>query len=71
VSPEKQIEDTLATMFARWEVMMLADDLGVALYRWTHEFPHERIAGCTSQIFRKLDDRWLVIHENSARVPRD
>lgn len=53
------------------EVMMLADELGVALYRWTHEFPHERIAGCTSQIFRNFDGRWLVIHENSARVPRD
>lgn len=53
------------------EVQMLEDDIGIALYRWTHVFAHESIAGCTSQIFRKFDGRWLVVHENSARVPRD
>jgi len=53
------------------EVQMLTEDIGAALYRWTHEFPHEIIAGCTSQIFRKLGGRWLVVHENSARVPKD
>jgi hypothetical protein len=125
VTPQKEIEATLTTMFAQWnaeeqasylthywdsdelrwsmkglwykglssmkavygqgfppgamgitkifevEVQMLTDDIGVALYRWTHEFPHEVIAGCTSQIFRKLGGRWLVVHENSARVPKD
>jgi hypothetical protein len=53
------------------EVMMLADDLGIALYRWTHDLPGEHIAGCTSQVFRRFGDAWLVVHENSARVPRD
>lgn len=51
------------------EVMMLADDLGIALYRWTHDTPAENVAGCTSQVFRCMDGAWLVIHENSARVP--
>ena len=51
------------------EVMMLADDLGIALYRWTHDTPREKVAGCTSQVFRKLDGTWLVVNENSARVP--
>ena len=51
------------------EVMMLADDIGIALYRWTHDTPREKVAGCTSQVFRKFDGAWLVIHENSARVP--
>jgi ketosteroid isomerase-like protein len=51
------------------EVMMLADDIGIALYTWTHDTPRENVAGCTSQVFRKVDGAWLVIHENSARVP--
>jgi hypothetical protein len=51
------------------EVQMLADGLGLALYRWTHDTPRENVAGCTSQVFRKHGDAWLVEHENSARVP--
>jgi len=51
------------------EVMMLADDLGIALYTWTHNTPREKVAGCTSQVFRKFDGAWLVVNENSARVP--
>ena len=51
------------------EVQMLEDGLGIALYEWTHNTPSERIAGCTGQIFRKIDGAWLVIHENSARKP--
>lgn len=51
------------------EVMMLEDDLGIALYRWTHDTPRENVAGCTSQVFRKVGGAWLVINENSARVP--
>ena len=51
------------------EVMMLADDLGIALYTWTHDTPREKVAGCTSQVFRKVGDAWLVVNENSARVP--
>ncbi len=50
------------------EVQMLAADLGIALYHWTHDTPREQVAGCTSQVFRKLDGVWLVIHENSARA---
>ena len=51
------------------EVMMLADDIGIALYEWTHDTPREKVAGCTSQVFRKFDGAWLVVHENSARKP--
>ena len=53
------------------EIMMLEDDLGIALYEWTHVTPHEKVAGCTSQVFRKIGNAWLVVHENSARVPKD
>ena len=53
------------------EVQMLADDLGIALYRWTHETPREKVAGCTSQLFRRFAEGWRVIHENSARVPKE
>ena len=52
------------------EVQMLADDLGIALYTWTHNTPRENVAGCTSQVFRKIGGAWLVINENSARVPK-
>lgn len=51
------------------EIQMLADDLGLAMYRWTHVTPRESVAGCTGQVFRRIDGDWLVIHENSARVP--
>lgn len=51
------------------EVMMLADDIGIALYEWTHDTPREKVAGCTSQVFRKFDGAWLVVHENGARKP--
>lgn len=51
------------------EVQMLADDLGIALDTWTHNTPRENVAGCTSQVFRKMGGAWLVINENSARVP--
>ena len=51
------------------EVMMLAENLGIALYQWTHDTPREKVAGCTSQVFRNVDGAWLVVHENSARVP--
>ena len=51
------------------EVMMLADDIGIALYEWTHSTPREKVAGCTSQVFRRFDGAWLVVHENSARKP--
>ena len=53
------------------EVQMLAEGLGIALYRWTHETPREKVAGCTSQLFRRFDGVWRVIHENSARVPKE
>jgi hypothetical protein len=29
----------------------------------------ENVAGCTRQVFRKIGGAWLVINENSARVP--
>ena len=51
------------------EVQMLADDLGHRTVQWTHNTPRENVAGCTSQVFRKFGGAWLVIHENSARVP--
>jgi len=51
------------------EVMMFADDIGIALYEWTHDTPREKVAGCTSQVFRKFGGTWLVVHENSARKP--
>ncbi len=53
------------------DVIMLAEDIGIATYHWTHEFEHECVAGATDQVFRKKDDRWLVVCENSARVPVD
>ena len=51
------------------EIQVLAEDLGLAMYRWTHVTPRESVAGCTGQLFRRFGDAWLVIHENSARVP--
>jgi ketosteroid isomerase-like protein len=51
------------------EVQMLEPDIGVAMYPWTHTLPGEQIAGCTTQILRKMNGRWLIVHEISARAP--
>jgi hypothetical protein len=61
---QQEISTTLATMFDQW------NREGIALYRWTHDTPRENVAGCTSQVFRRIGGAWLVINETSARVPK-
>ncbi len=51
------------------EVQMLEPGLGIALYPWTHTLPTHAIAGCTTQVFRKVCGAWLIVHEISARAP--
>ena len=51
------------------EVQVLAPDIAVAMYPWTHTLPTQAIAGCTTQIFRRFDGAWLIVHEISARAP--
>ncbi len=51
------------------EVQVLASDVVVAMYPWTHTLPNQAIAGCTTQIFRRIDGDWLIVHEISARAP--
>lgn len=51
------------------EIQMLEPTIGVAMYPWTHALPQQTIAGCTTQILRRFDARWLIVHEISARAP--
>jgi hypothetical protein len=51
------------------EVQVLAADVVVAMYPWTHTLPTQAIAGCTTQIFRRIGGAWLIVHEISARAP--
>lgn len=78
ISAPQEIRQTLVTMFDQWngedqksymQHYWKSDDIGIALYRWTHDTPREKVAGCTSQVFRNFDGAWLVVNENSARVP--
>lgn len=52
------------------DVMMAGEDVGIAYYCWEHVFPSERLAGSATQVFRKIEGRWQIIHENVARVPQ-
>lgn len=51
------------------DVFMAADTVGIAYYSWKHVFPEETLAGSATQVFRKTDGRWQIVHENIARVP--
>jgi len=53
------------------EVQVLAADVAVGMYPWTHTLPTQALGGCTTQIFRRIGGAWLIVHEISARVPRD
>ena len=52
------------------EVQMLEPHLAIAMYPWTHTLPTQVIAGCTTQVFRRIGGAWLIVHEISARAPQ-
>jgi len=51
------------------EVMMAAEDVGIALYEWMHELPTVTLRGSAAHVFRLIDGRWQIVLENVARVP--
>ena len=51
------------------EVMPLDGGLMAAIYTWEHVLPDEFMSGAATQLFRKIDGRWKIVHEIVARVP--
>jgi uncharacterized protein (TIGR02246 family) len=50
------------------EVTPLGDSAALVLGRWSLERESEPVNGNFSLVFRKFDDRWLIVHDHTSRL---
>ena len=70
----EKVPDTLTTarermgklVFARLEVTALSNEAALVLGRWHLEREPEPIGGNFSLVFRRIDDRWLIVHDHTS-----
>lgn len=53
--------------FGELEVTPLGDSAALVLGQWKLERENEPLSGNFSIIFRKFDDRWLIVHDHTSR----
>lgn len=53
--------------FTELEVTLLGDSAAMVLGRWKLDRDAEPLAGNFTLVLRKLDDRWLIIHDHTSR----
>ena len=54
--------------FANLEIIALGDAAALALGEWRLERESEPVSGNFSLIFRKLDGRWVIVHDHTSRA---
>jgi beta-aspartyl-peptidase (threonine type) len=54
--------------FSGLETMPLGNSAALVLGQWTLEREDEPLSGSFSLVVRKLDDRWLIIHDHTSRL---
>lgn len=54
--------------FSNLETTPLGDEAALILGEWKLERADEPMAGNFTLVFRKLDDRWVIIHDHTSRL---
>jgi ketosteroid isomerase-like protein len=54
--------------FSRLEITPLGDSAALVLGQWQIERPDEPLSGNFSLVVRKIDGRWLIIHDHTSRL---
>jgi uncharacterized protein (TIGR02246 family) len=54
--------------FANLEITPLGDSAALVLGQWRLERDNEPLSGNFSLVFRKLDGRWLIVHDHTSRA---
>ncbi len=55
--------------FSEIEVFALGDSAALVLGRWLLKRKPTDIGGNFSLVFRRIDDRWVIIHDHTSRTP--
>jgi beta-aspartyl-peptidase (threonine type) len=54
--------------FTQLEITALGDSAALVLGQWRLERESEPLAGNFSLVLRKIDDRWLIVHDHTSRL---
>jgi ketosteroid isomerase-like protein len=54
--------------FSGLEVTPLGDGAALVLGQWSLDRESEPVSGNFSLVFRKFDDRWLIVHDHTSRL---
>jgi uncharacterized protein (TIGR02246 family) len=54
--------------FSNLEITPLGDSAALVLGQWRLERDNEPLSGNFSLVFRKLDGRWVIVHDHTSRV---
>lgn len=65
-TPEKMGKLT----FTEFEITLLGDSSGLALGRWHLKRKEGNLEGNFSVVFRKIEGRWLIIHDHSSSLEK-
>ena len=57
--------------FSNLEITPLGDSAAMVLGQWNLERESEPLAGNFTLVLRKIDDRWLVIHDHTSRFTEE
>jgi ketosteroid isomerase-like protein len=65
------VEKMGKTRFYELEVYPLCDEAALVLGRWSLSRQPDPLEGNFSVVFRKIDGRWVIIHDHTSRVSDD
>jgi ketosteroid isomerase-like protein len=54
--------------FSNLEITPLGDSAALVLGQWNLQRESEPLSGNFSLVVRKLDDRWLIVHDHTSRL---
>lgn len=57
------------TTFSDLEVTPLGDEAAMVLGKWRLDRDEEPIGGVFTLVFRKIDGRWVIIHDHTSKSP--
>jgi ketosteroid isomerase-like protein len=54
--------------FSNLEITPLGDEAALVLGEWKLEREEEAVSGNFSLVFRKIDGRWVIVHDHTSRA---
>lgn len=57
--------------FSELEVTVLAPEAALVLGRWHLDRDDRPVGGSFSLVFRRIGNRWLIVHDHTSALPDD